>query len=230
MTEATEVTGIVDVLTPVVMAFPAVTEPRKIKIRGKESGEAKYGASFVFPIDHPDLAKIKERIMGLAKAKWPGRDIAADVKAGNFKLPISPGNSLIAKQTAKLVAQGKTYEGKSDFMKDKIVLKASSKYPPRLAVISGGKISPDLEGAAIAANKSKFFFGAEVLLQVNLQAYDRINAEAKDGVTAYLNIVMATGGGKRLGGGVSASEAFAAYKGTSTNEDPTQGLDDEIPF
>src|ERR1700723_1971634 len=116
MTEATEVSGIVDILSPVVMAFPAVTEARKIKVRGKETGEAKYGGSFVFAPDSADLAKIKERIMGLARAKWPGRDIAAEVKAKTFHLPLIPGNTLITKQTAKLTAAGKTYDGRLDFM------------------------------------------------------------------------------------------------------------------
>jgi hypothetical protein len=230
MTEATEATGIVDVLNPVIMAHPAVTEPRKIKIRGKESGEPKYGGLFVFATDNPDLAKIKERIIALARAKWPGRDIGADVKSGAFKLPIQQGDQLIAKRKAKLTAQGKEYSGDADFLAGKVALKASSKYPPRLAIITGGKISPDLEGPAIAANKSKFFFGAEVLLQVNLVAYDRINDGAQDGVTAYLNIVMPTGKGTRLAGGASASQAFASYQGKATAENPAEGLDDEIPF
>lgn len=230
MTEATEATGIVDILNPVVMAFPAVTEPRRVKLKGKETGDPKYGASFVFPLDHPDLKTLKSKMVALAAAKWPGRDIGAEVKAGNFKLPISQGDSLIAKRKAKLTAMGKEYKAEADFMAGKVVLKTSSKYAPRLAIISGGKISPDLEGPAIAANKSKFFFGAEVLVQINLQAYDRINEEAKDGITAYLNIVMPTGKGTRLSGGASAATVFAAYKGSTTDENPTEGLDDEIPF
>ena len=226
---AEELNGIVDFLTPVILAHPAVTEPKRFKKGGKESGEPKYSAVLVMAPDHPDLAKVKERIMALAKAKWPGRDIGGDVKAGKFHLPLILGDKALEKQIAKLTAQGKEYNGNGDFQKGKVLLKASSKFAPRLAIISGGKISPDLEGDAIPANKSKFFFGAEALVQINLNVYNAVKDSDPNGANAWLNIVAVTGKGTRLAGGASASQAFAAYKDPETDEDPTE-LDDEIPF
>ena len=222
--------GIVATTTPVVQAFPALTEARKFKSGGRESGEPKYSDSFVFDPASPDLQRLKAAAVAQAQAKWPGRDIGAEFKAGTFAMPFTSGNGIIAKTKAKAEAAGKEYEGKADFMKDKIIIKASSKYPPRLAYIENGKISPVLEGPALAANKNKFFFGAEVLFEVNLVAYDKVGERGVDGVTAYLNQVLTTGKGKRLSGGSDPADTFAGYAGKLSQEDPTKGLDDGLPF
>ena len=87
----------------------------------------------------------------------------------------------------------------------------------------------DYEGPAIALNIKKFFFGAEVYAQVNLVAYKGVGANP-DGVTAYLNMVVATGKGTRITSAKSASEVFSGYAGRVSDEDPTAGGDDEIPF
>ena len=230
MTEETQATeGVVTFTEPVVMAFPNVLEAKKFKRNGKEQGEAKFSASFPLTPDCHDLAVVKARIMAVAKAKWPGRDISKDVKEGNFKLPYASGNSLIAKREAKLKAQGKEYKGDADFMKDTIVLKASSKYQPTLAFIENGSISPNLEGASLSAHKGKFYFGCEVVPQINLVPYDGVDG-GRDGVTAYLNQVLSFNKGKRLSGARDAAQTFAAFAGKATAEDPTDGLDDEIPF
>ena len=226
MTEA--VSGIVTVLNPVVMSFPTLFEPKKFKGEdGRESGEAKYSASFVFDADNPDFNAVKSTAIAVAKAKWPGRDIGADFKAGQFNLPFVAGNALIAERKAKLQKAGKEYDEKADFMAGKFVLKTSSKFAPRLACIENGKITADLEGAALAANKGKFYFGTKVLIQVNLVAYKGVGKTGVDGVTAYLNIVNTLNEGKRLSGGQSAAEAFSQYAGKATTENP---MDDEIPF
>lgn len=221
--------GIFNSTKPVVMSFPNLIEARKFKRNGKETGEAKFDASFNFPPDHPDLKTLKEIAVSVAKAKWPGRDLGADVKSGELKLPWDTGDRLIAKRQAKLQKAGKPADEKGDFMKGLVVLKSSSKYEPRLALAENGKVV-DLEGAARAASKAKFYFGVEVLIQVNFVAYDAVGDGGKDGVTAYLNMVLSTNKGKKLAGGASAAETFKGYVGTTTTEDPTGGLDDEIPF
>ena len=121
--------GIVATTTPVVQAFPALTEARKFKSGGRESGEPKYSDSFVFDPASPDLQRLKAAAVAQAQAKWPGRDIGAEFKAGTFAMPFTSGNGIIAKTKAKAEAAGKEYDGKADFMKDKIIIKASSKYP-----------------------------------------------------------------------------------------------------
>jgi hypothetical protein len=228
---ANATSGIVRFNKPVTLAFPqALFEAKKFKGGGRESGEPKYGASFVFPPDHPDFAILKFAALKLAQEKWPGRDIAADFKARQFKMPWSSGDAQHAKRVAKLVKEGKEDDGKADFLKGNIIVKSASKYPPRYSMVNGKSIS-DLEGPAILANKGKFYFGANVLAELNLVAYDKVGETGIDGVTAYLNVVCTLGTGKRLSGGASGSEAFAGYVGQMTAEDPTGGeLEDVDSF
>ena len=230
MVDATS--GIVTFNTPVILAFPqALFEAKKFKNKGKESGEPKYGASFVFPPEHPDFKVLKDRAILLAKEKWPGRDIGADYKAKQFLMPWKQGDTQVAKRLAKLSAEGKPDDGKSDFLKGQIIIKSASKFAPRYAVITGKTISDDLEGPGLAANKGKFYFGALVLVQFNLSAYDKVGENGTDGVTAYINLVASTGTGKRLSGGTPAKEAFSGYAGSSSTEDPTGGeLEDADGF
>ena len=231
----TEQNGIIDITTPVVLCFPNLTEAKKFKGKnGKESGEPKFGASFMFTPDHPDFKRIKDRALALAKAKWPSRDIVAEYKAGTFKMPWNDGTKLADKRIAEKKKANPAWQddGKGDFQRGNFIIKSASKFAPRLAYIEGGKISPDLEGAAVNLHKGKFYFGVEVLAQVNFVAYDGVS-ENPDGVTAYINLVLTTGKGKRLSGGQSAADAFKGYVGNVSAEDPTAGadeLDDEISF
>ena len=227
-----EMTGIFDLTVPVVLAHPHLFEAVKFKRGGKEQGEAKYGGSFVFEADNPDLKELKARAVALAKAKWPGRDIAADFKAKQFKFPWSSGDAIVAKRVAKLQAAGKQDDHKGDFQLGKVVLKSSSKYAPRMAVIANGKIV-DLDDSNRALYKNQFYFGVKVLAQLNLVPYDKVGETGLDGVTAYINLVLSTNKGERLSGGASAAEVFKGYVGSVSAEDPTAGgdsLDEEIPF
>lgn len=227
-----ELNGIFDLTVPVVLAHPHLFEAVKFKRNGKEQGEPKYGASFVFDADNPDLKDLKARAVALAKAKWPGRDIAADFKAKQFKFPWASGDGIVLKRVAKLQAAGKQDDHKGDFQLGKVVLKSSSKYAPRMAVIANGKIV-DLDSANTSGFKGQFYFGVKVLAQLNLVAYDGVGETGLDGVTAYINLVLSTNKGERLSGGASAAEVFKGYVGTVSAEDPTAGgenLDDEIPF
>lgn len=227
-----ELNGVFDLTVPVVLAHPHLFEAVKFKRNGREQGEPKFGGSFVFEADNPDLAALKARAVALAKAKWPGRDIAADFKAGKFKMPWSAGDKIVAKRVAKLQAASKQDDHKGDFQLGKVVVKSASKYAPRLAVIANGKIV-DLDSTNTAAFKGQFYFGVKVLAQFNIVPYDAVGDTGLDGVTAYINLVLSTNKGERLSGGASAAEVFKGYVGSVSAEDPTAGtenLDDEIPF
>lgn len=232
MSEATAA-GLYSTTAKVVMAFPSVVEARAFKRAGKEKGEAKFGGTFVFDADSEDLKAQKALVTKLAREKWPGRDLGADLKSGEFKWPFQSGDKQIEKRKTKLKNAGKEYTGDADFMAGKVILKASSKYQPGFAIIQNGKVV-DLEGATITANKGKFYFGVEVLAQFNFVPYDAVGDDGKDGVTAYLQKVLSLNTGKKLSsGGQSAAEVFKGYVGHSTTEDPTAGnagMDDEIPF
>lgn len=227
MTEANSATSsIVTVLNPVTLIYATLFEPKPFGKPGKTQGEPKFSASFVFTKDNPDFDTIKSQAVAVAQAKWPGRDVGGDWKAGRFTLPFSSGASQIAKKKAAAAKDGKEYDGRLDFLDGQYVLKTSSQFRSRFAVIENGKITPDLEGAALETNKSKFYNGVKCLIEINLRAYDGVGTGA-DGVTAYLNIITSLNVGERIQGGRSASEAFAGYAGKATAENP---MKDEIPF
>jgi hypothetical protein len=224
-------TGLYNLTVPAILCFPALFEAKKFKRGGKEQGEPKYQSTFMFAPDHPDLAAIKSLAVQLAKAKWPGRDIAADFKAKNFKMPWQSGDVLIEKRKIKLQKENKPYDGKADFAAGQVLIKSASKFAPRVAIMENRKII-DLEGPAIALHKSKFYFGSQAFGQLNLVAYDAVGEDGKDGVTAYCNLVLTLNKGKRLSGGQSAAEVFSGYAGTLSAEDPTasETLDDVDAF
>jgi hypothetical protein len=193
------------------IVFPNLFTPKKFKRNGKESGEAKYSALFMFPKDHPDLAAIKTRAVEVAKAKWPGVDTKS------LKFPFSDGNA----QKAKAEADSKD----GAFYEDMILLKTSSKFEPVVLDARNDPLSETIDQKLV-------YSGCYVAAEVNFVAYDRTQADGKDGVTCYLNIVCYVRKGERIAGR-NAAEAFRGIRGQASNEDPTGGalgLDDEIPF
>lgn len=211
--------GLYSFTEPVVMAHPALFEPRGFGKKGKETGEPKYSANFVFNPDSADLKAMKALAVKVARAKWPDRDLKT------LQFPFANGDKLADKRKAK--------SGKDDgaYQRGKVVIAARSKYEPRLAGIENGKIV-DYEGEARIKAKPKFYFGVQVFAQVNFVAYEGVGNNP-DGVTAYLNMVFSTGKGEKIAGGASAAETFKGYVGHVSAEDPTAGaeqLDDEIPF
>lgn len=218
MTEANKTDGIYNLTLPVVMVFPNLVEAKAFMKNGKAQGDPKYGATLVVPADHPDLKPMKELVTKLAKNRWPDKPFS------ELAFPFLSGDKAAEKRKAK---------GKDDgeYQRGKVLLTARSKYEPRLSYIENGKIV-DLEtDTAKQMAKNKFYMGVEVLAQINFVPYDPIGENAKGGVTAYLNMVLSTGKGKRLSGGASASEVFKGYAGSVSAEDPTGGdSDDQIPM
>lgn len=218
MTEAQA--GIFNLTSPVVMTFPNLFAPKAFKGKtGKDLGEPKYSANLVFDPASQDFLDIKALVAKLARAKWPGVDFKTLV------LPFINGTKSADDRKAK---------GKDDneWMRGKVAIPARSKFQPRLSGVENGRIVDYEDEAVQAAKKAKFFFGAEVLAQLNLVAYDPVGSNGRAGVTAYLNMVMVTGKGTKLSGGATAAETFKGYAGAASMEDPTggAGLDDQIPF
>lgn len=221
MTETVKQDGIFSLTIPVVMTFPHLHEPQAFKKGGKETGEAKYSATFNFDAASEDLKAMKTLAAKLARIKWPDKPFSELV------FPFTSGDRLADERKKK---------GKDDneWLRGKVCLASRSKYEPRLSYTEGDRIV-DLENeAAKAAAKGKFYNGVEVLAQFNFVAYDGVG-QNKGGVTAYLNMVLSTGKGARLSGGQSASEAFKGYVGHVSAADPTAPgaggvLDDEILY
>ena len=205
---------------PTIMTFPALFTPRKARDRaGKETGDPRYEANFVFDPAGADWQAIKQVAAKVAKARNP------DVDLSTLGWPFKNGTVEADKRKAKGKSDGEFARGKGI-----LVAKTGEKYPPGLTVIENGQ-PVDLTDEALKAKfKSKFYSGVLVYAQVNLCWYDAVG-NGKPGVTCRLNSVISTGKGDRIGGGMSGSELFAKYIGTVTTEDPTAGMaSDEIPF
>lgn len=214
MSEAKE--GGYALTAPATHSFPNLDKPRAVEKNGKPTGEPKYSGNFEFNPTDEDLAAMKSVAASVARAKWPGRAL------GELAFPFTNGDKLADKAKAK----GKDRE----FSRGKVVLTARSKYQPKLSVIQGGKIVEIEPGPqADAMIRKVFYTGVQVLAQFTFSAYEGVGNNP-DGVNAYLNMVLSLNKGDRLTGGASAADVFKGYIGGMTDEDPTTGLDDEIPF
>jgi len=205
---------------PVVMTFPNLIAPRKFKKNGKESGDPKFGASFVFKPDSVDLKTMKSLCAKIAREKWPGRALT------ELSFPFFDGN--------KAADKGRAENKDREFYRGGVVLTAHTgeKYPPKLSGFENG-IVVDYDGDAKKAAAGKFYSGVLVLAQFNFSVYTGVGANP-DGVTAYVNMVFTTNKGTRLTTGQTAAEVFKSYIGTVSQEDPTAeqftaDADDEIP-
>ncbi len=199
------------------ITFPNLDTPRAVEKNGKPTGEPKYSGSIEMALDAADLAAAKVVAAKVAKERWPGRQLS------ELAFPFTLGSKL----ADKAKASGKDRE----FSRDKVVLTARSKFQPILSIIEGRTVV-DIEPGpqASALIKKSFYSGCQCVFEVSFAAYDGVGSNP-DGVNAYLNKVLSLRKGERvLGGGHSGAETFKGYIGTMTQEDPTVGLDDEIPF
>ena len=82
-----------------------------------------------------------------------------------------------------------------------------------------------MRGLAIPAGVgiliASYFFGAEVLAQVTLNPFQPSLPGSAPMVTCYLNQVLATGKGTKIGGAKkSAAQVFSGYAGVASEINP----------
>ena len=192
---------------------------------GKPKGEPKYSALFRLKPENPELARIKAKMVEVAKTAFPG------VAMADIKFPIKNGEALQKQAQLKARQKGETDEAKlaqrgRDYL-GFVCLKAASKFPPALGLLESNEIV-EVNEQTKAASAPKFHNGLDVVATFNFVPYEQ---DGKCGLTAYLDSVMKVGEGERLSGGKrSVSDTFKGYVGIVSNEDPTAGLDDEILF
>lgn len=185
--------------------FPNLWEAKPFMKNGKPAGSPVFGTSMLFV--PAVIAPLKAKVIEVALAKWPGRNLGAEVAANTFKLPFHVGDKLAEKAAAK---------GKDGaFYKGTIVIKATSKFQPQV-------LGPDKNELL---DKSKPKSGDYGYAEINFVAYDGVSG-GSDGVTGYLNFVMVSRPGDRIAGR-DAKSAFAGISGGSSDHNP---LDDDIPF
>lgn len=185
--------------------YPHLFEPRT-EAAGRKLRTPQYEADLVFDTDAID--EMKREAIKVAHAKWPGRDLKT------LKFPFKAGNQTNAKRTEKA-------KKPIEAIADKIVLKvkAAEQYPPQVVDHNGDQI----------INRTQVYSGCYGFAEINFVAYDGNGEEIKDGVTVYINAFMKSRDGEKVGGR-DAKQIFAGVIGKQTQEDPTAGLDDEIPF
>lgn len=186
--------------------YPHFFEPRQMMINGKPKGEPKYEVDLL--LEPESLADLKTKAVQVARAKWPGRDF----KANPVKFPFKNGDAIKAKQEAK---------GKKglDYLAGKAVIHATSTYPVQVVDAQGNPI----------LDKARVYGGCYGFAEITFAAYDGNGENIPDSVTTYINLAMKSRDGERIGGR-DAKTVFAGVIGKQTQEDPTEGLDDEIPF
>jgi hypothetical protein len=204
-----------------VLNFPRVITPAPFTRNGKPVGDPKYECNLELEVDNPDWPALREAVLRVAHATWPGRDIGAEAKAGTFSLPWKPGAGLADAAKAK----GKDRE----YSRGRTVLlaRSGSAYPPSLAVIQNGR-EVDFAGDQRKAAEQFFYPGVKVWYQVNFSAWD---IDGDQGVTAYLSKLISTNVGDRLAGNRSAATEFSGYAGVLSDENPTASkLADKVNF
>ena len=140
--------------------------------------------------------------------------------------PWSSGDAAADKRDERCRAQGKAPDG--DWMRGKVLVKASSKFPVILAGFENGRIVTYEDEATLKRAEPKFFFGAEVLAQITFNPFQASLPGARPAINTYLNQVLATGRGTKLGGGrKSAAQVFQGYAGHASDVNP-MGEDADI--
>lgn len=199
------------------------TDPEKIaKI------EPKYQADFMVPFASPDFEAIRAFVGGLALEKWPGANLGALDAFGKpaFLWPWKNGDEQADDAKAKKASGQKKYD--LEFQRGHLVLHTSAVTQPDLGGFENGA-PVQFGGDKLKLVKDKFFFfGSEVFPSVTFVARDGTNA-TKPAVNAYVNGVVSTGRGKKIGGGrPDFNETLAMYAGRVETTPTTR--DSDIPF
>lgn len=195
----TDIDGLFTLNAPVVLAFPNLFTPRAFQ--GK--GEPKYDAMLVFPADHPDLPAIRDLVRTIAQGRFPGRG------PDQLQLPWKSGEE-IRQAGEEAAARAGRSKPDSRWLENTVCITARSKFPPLLnAIVNGGlkKFRDDVRPTA----EPHFYFGARVIAELNFAPHEV--GSNTPGVTAYLNELVATGGGDRIAGGKPTEDKFSAYLG-----------------
>lgn len=193
--------------------FTNIVEAKPYMRNGKAVGDPVYGATFLVPPDHPDLAAIKAAAVKVAKERWPGRALK------ELKFPFMDGDTQ-ATEREKLGKSG-------DATKGFVMFKTSTKYEPVLTVLENGRIV-EYTGTNRGHAARKFYAGAYLVPSVTLHAYEG-DSTKPDGVGAWLNAVLFYKDGERIGGAAGA-ELFKGFAGAVSTTDPTSASDDEDIF
>lgn len=190
--------------------------PRSAKLKNGQTTAPKFGAMYMMDPESDDAKAVKDAGIQIMKDKFPGWDPRMLGK------PWELGD----KHNAARVKKGKK---EFDNVKGKLLVQARSTNQPQLATLIDGKFITLEDPVAIKNAQPKFYSGVEALGYMTLAPYGTdLDDEGggNRGVTAYLDIVVSTGKGDRVGGSrVDIREAFKGYVGQASSINPAASDD-----
>lgn len=209
------------------VSFANIVKPRAFKGKGEE----RYSAAFVVAPDSDDLKTLKTLVQTELQKQYPGKRLKnsrlseEQMASGEWveiNVPWKDGT----KEADKAKANGKDQE----FYRGQVVIKASSKYPPALSSVAGGKFTDFTDADTRPALEKLFYSGAYVAPAVSLNTYKASDDGKPGGCGLWLDMVCFVKDGPRLGGTrANAAEVFRNHIGHTTDVDPgTNAEDDEI--
>ena len=187
------------------LIYPHLFKPHQMTMNGKPKGDPRFEVELLF--DPSSIDAMKQKALAVARAKWPGRELS------QIRFPFKKGEAIKAEREAK---------GKKgfDYYNGMISLRASSTHKPKVVDHQGEEI----------LDEGRVYGGCYGYAELNFVAWDGNGDNIPDCVTVYLNMIMKSRDGERLGGGRYPKEVFSGVIGKDSQEDPTAGLDDELPF
>lgn len=203
--------------SPVVMLHPNLQTPKKVKVKGKETGEPKFSGMFVFPKDHADVKPIVNKMGELILAEWPS--LTTEEVNNIIKAAIQSG----AKE-AKRLRDEKKGETVAVFVEDKLLVKSSSQFDVTLGSWNGKEMVDHKTPEEIALNIKKFYSG--VFTGVKFK-FVPMEIDGKKMVVKYLIEVVSLNRGEKIGDSRSAASTFSSYVGKHTAENPKAGADND---
>jgi len=220
-------------ITPVYrMSFPNLSQPRSFQ--DKADGKKSYNVEMIFEaadlqafklwndetgnFEEVDVRQIAAQV---AKEQWPGINVKSEFQPGR-NWPIHDGDTRAAEQERK----GK----KGDHYKGMKVIRAGTdeSIPPRLYTVENKRRVELVRGddADKAKIESLFVGGNYALSEVTVKATETPQGRF---IKFYLGGTKFVRQGEKLGS-PSMMDRFDGITGGSSEHDPTDGLDDDIPF
>lgn len=199
------------------MAFPHLLKPRAVRIGGQEKGDPKYSLEMIFDTSDEavkaKLDEMKQLAVRVAKEKWPNRDIKSALQTppaeGGILWPFRSGDA----ENRKRDNQGKKVR---EELSGTVTIRANSTAAPGVF---------DAQRREILDEK-RVYGGAYGYAELSCVAG---NAGDTDYLKFYVNMVMVSRDGDKLGGR-DVKEVFAGIEGGEADVDPGGDFDDEIPF
>ena len=123
MVDAKVVGVVFDATEPSIGIFLNLVTPKRVSQSSNENPT--YSANFEMPADGKDVPRLRAAIAEAAKELFPGLDLGAAIKSGEFNVPLVIGDELSEKAKAKSTATGKVRL--REWSRGKMVLTARSK-------------------------------------------------------------------------------------------------------